>query len=158
MIANGIVMSKMIYLIQLWGGCSKYLLKCLQLLQNRTARIVTKKEWSTPIKTLLLQCGWMSINQLVVYHSLVLMYQIKKEHKPLYFSSKINVGFNKQTRLATDDGIRLLQRNRYSLSNAGFIFRASGYWNALPPDIRQKKDGFKRYLRAWIVDNVALNP
>ena len=82
MIANGIVMSKMIYLIQLWGGCSKYLIICLQSLQNRAARIVTRKDWFTSVKTLLLQCGWLSVNQLVVYHCLILVYQVKTSRKP----------------------------------------------------------------------------
>ena len=37
MIANGIVMSKLIYLIQLWGGSPKYLICILQKFQNRAA-------------------------------------------------------------------------------------------------------------------------
>ena len=41
MVANGIVISKLCYLIQLWGGCEDYLLQSLQVLQNRAARIVT---------------------------------------------------------------------------------------------------------------------
>ena len=35
MIANGVFMSHVMYLIQLWGGCSEYLLDMLQVLQNR---------------------------------------------------------------------------------------------------------------------------
>ena len=46
-IADGIVMSKLIYIIQLWGGCSKYLIYILQKLRNKAARFVTKLEWST---------------------------------------------------------------------------------------------------------------
>ena len=41
MVANGLVMSKLCYLIQLWGGCEGYLLHSLQVLQNRAARSVT---------------------------------------------------------------------------------------------------------------------
>ena len=41
MMANGLVMSKLCYLIQLWGGCEGYLLHSLQVLQNRAARSVT---------------------------------------------------------------------------------------------------------------------
>ena len=35
MVANGVVISKFCYLIQLWGGAEAYLLKSLQVLQNR---------------------------------------------------------------------------------------------------------------------------
>ena len=41
MVANGIVMSKLIYMIQWWGGCSDFLVEYLQVLQNRAARMVT---------------------------------------------------------------------------------------------------------------------
>ena len=160
MIANGIVMSKLTYLIQLWGGCSKHLILCLQLLQNRAARIVTGKDWFTSVKTLLLECGWLSVNQLILYHSLILIYQVKNSRKPHYFSEKLNAGFSRETRLATSDGIRLMQRNRLSLNKSGFRFRASQQWNSLPVDVRRSKNiqCFKKNLRAWIVQNVSLHP
>ena len=65
MVANGIVMSKLCYLIQLWGGCDAYLLKPLQVLQNRAARSVTGCGWFTPKRKLLKLCKWLSIKQLV---------------------------------------------------------------------------------------------
>ena len=40
MVANGVVMSKMAYLITLWGGAQLYLLKSLQAQQLTAARIV----------------------------------------------------------------------------------------------------------------------
>ena len=76
MIADGIFMSKLIYLIELWGGSSKYLLVALQRAQNRAARTVAKLDWSTPVAELLKQCGWLSVHQLVVYHSVVLVYKV----------------------------------------------------------------------------------
>ena len=48
MVANGIFMSKLIYLITLWGGSAKYMIVALQKFQNRTARVVTKLDWHTP--------------------------------------------------------------------------------------------------------------
>ena len=160
MIANGIIMSKFTYLIQLWGGCSKYLIVSLQSLQNRAARIVTGMDWSTSVKTLLLQCGWMSLNQLTVYHSLVLVYQIKTERKPEYFSEKLNKTFSKQTRLATGGGIRTLQKFRYNATQSGFLVRGSVFWNLLPPGIRQCKSmvSFKSSVRSWVTKNVGINP
>ena len=40
MVANGILMSKMVYLITLWGGAQQYLLKALLVQQLTAARIV----------------------------------------------------------------------------------------------------------------------
>ena len=53
MVANGDFMSKLCYLIQLWGGCEKYLFRALQIIQNRAARAVTGKSWFTPVRRLL---------------------------------------------------------------------------------------------------------
>ena len=73
MVANGIVMSYLSYLMPLYGGCPDYLLNALQILQNRAARLVTKSSWYTPSSTMLLQVGWLSVRQMITYHSLVLM-------------------------------------------------------------------------------------
>ena len=52
MIANGIVMSLLVYLIQLWGGATNYLIRVLQVQQNRAARLVTKAGWYCQISNL----------------------------------------------------------------------------------------------------------
>ena len=84
MLANGLVISQIIYLIQLWGGCSDYLIKFIQVIQNRAARLVTKLDWYTPVQKLLDQCGWLSVKQLVEYHSLLLVYKVKAEGISVY--------------------------------------------------------------------------
>ena len=38
MVANGIVMSKLIYLIQWWGGCSDFLIEFLEVLQKQSGK------------------------------------------------------------------------------------------------------------------------
>ena len=40
MLANGIFMGKLTYLIPLWGGCGVVLRKCLQVVQNKVAKLV----------------------------------------------------------------------------------------------------------------------
>ena len=57
-VANGIFMSKLCYLIQLWGGTEDYLLHALQVIQNRAARAVTRMSWFTPTRVLLNKCKW----------------------------------------------------------------------------------------------------
>ena len=52
MIATGIFMSKLIYLMPLWSGCEDYLVSALQVIQNKAARSVTKLSIFTPTKTL----------------------------------------------------------------------------------------------------------
>ena len=75
MLADGLFMSKLVYLIPLWGGCEKFLIKALQIIQNKAARSVTKLGIFTPVQTLLRQCGWLSVNQLVFYHTVILLFK-----------------------------------------------------------------------------------
>ena len=65
MVANGIVVSKVCYLIQLWGGTEGYLLNSLQVQLNRAARLVTGLSCFTSTKKLMDTCGWLTVKQLV---------------------------------------------------------------------------------------------
>ena len=77
MIANGVVLSHLTYLVQLYGGCNEQLILSLQILQNKAARLVTQLDGYTPIATLLLQFGWQSLRKMVAYHSLNLLHKSK---------------------------------------------------------------------------------
>ena len=131
-IADGIVMSKLVYLIQLWGGCSGYLLDFLQVLQNWAARMVTRLSWFTPISTLLKQCGWLSVRQLVHYHSVLLCYKMMNEGKPTYFVEKFNFDFPYETRLATGNCVRQTKTISSDPRKYGFVNRTTEAWNRLP--------------------------
>ena len=159
MIGNGIVMGKFIYLIQLWGGCSEFLLTILQKQQNKAARIITKLEWNTPVSTLLKQCGWLSIRQLARYHSLLQVYKIKQDRKPEYFFKKFSKNFPYRTRLSTVNGIKQDNNILSDLTKKNFTYRAISDWNLLPAEIRQvpKLPAFKKQLKNWIKQHVPVD-
>ena len=75
-VANGIFMSKLCYLIQLWGGTEDYLLHALQVIQNRAARAVTRMSWFTPTRVLLNKCKWLSVKQLIFYQTVLTTHKI----------------------------------------------------------------------------------
>ena len=90
MIANGIFMSKPIYLMPVWMGCEDYLVNALQVNMNKVARLVTKLDIFTPTSVLLHQCVWMSVKQLMAYHSIVLLHKTLKNQTPSYLFQKIS--------------------------------------------------------------------
>ena len=69
-------MSKILYVIQIWGSTKITWIRKMQIVQNLAARFVTQMGRHTRREKLLKECKWLSINQLVVYHSLMLMYWI----------------------------------------------------------------------------------
>lgn len=59
--AEGLIMSKIIYAIELWGPCTTY------TQQNQIMRIVCSARRLTPTADLLKATGWLSIRQLITY-------------------------------------------------------------------------------------------
>ena len=160
MVANGIFMSKLIYVIPLWAGCEKYLINALQIIQNSAARAVTKCNRYTSVKSLLSQCGWMSVYQLGIYHSIVLTYKIIQDRNPIYFNEKLSTSFPYRTRKGKARAINIGPQNKLSLTDNSFRWRASRLWNKLPPDIRTipKLPQFKSKLKKWILENIDIHP
>ena len=56
MVGNACFMSTIVYKVVVWGGTEKYLVKAVQVMQNRVARCINKFGWLTPTKTLIDQC------------------------------------------------------------------------------------------------------
>ena len=92
LIANGIFISKLIYLMPVWMGCEDFLVNALQVCQNKVARLVTKLDRFTPTKVLLKQCGWMPVRRLMIFHSLVLLHKTIQHQEPEYLYKKITSG------------------------------------------------------------------
>ena len=160
MIVNGIFMSKLIYLIPLWGGCEKFLIKSLQVIQNKAARTVTKLDRYTRTETLLNQCNWLSVNQLVAFHSLTLVYKTLKHKSPKYLYKQLtgDSQCKYNTRFARNNSIGPRHPATNQISNRSFVFRASSQWNNLPIDIQEAEtlSKFKQSLKKWIKSNIPI--
>ena len=159
LIANGIFLSKLSYLIALWGGCNIYLLKSLQTLQNKAARVVTKLDWSTPTAVLLGQCGWLSVHQLVVYHSVVLVFKVLQSKQPRPLHSMFPTEYKYNTSQARSKSIKQTGHPTLDLARDGFRWRAANSFNQLPASIKNldtlKK--FKLETKKWIKANTPIH-
>ena len=68
----GIFHSKLVYLINVWGGAPIYLLKALQVQQMIAARTVCGFQcarWSR--SRILKTVGWLSVRQLIEFHAIL---------------------------------------------------------------------------------------
>ena len=155
-LAEGLFMSKLCYLIALWGGCATGLRRSLQVLQNKVARMVTKLDWMTPSKLLLQQCGWLSVNQLAFYHSVLLVYSVRWNRTPRYlFELHDKWIYRYETRQA-EAGLIGLTRPRSEIAKSSYGFRAASQFNMLPKDIRDLDNlsVFKTQVKIWIKSNI----
>ena len=162
MVASGLVMSTLNYLVQLYGSCSGYLVKLLQVLQNKAARHVTRLGWDTETSVLLNQCGWFSIRQLIVFQSLILLFKIRQDKKPKYLFDKIDKKYPYKTRLAEEENAnnRIGETRIFEKETAqkSFIPRVTKDWNNLPNSLREITllKMFKSKLRVWVKDTVPI--
>ena len=162
MIANGIIMSKIMYLIPVWSGCERYLINSLQIIQNKAARLVTRCDSQTPVSSLLNQCGWLSVSQLGAYHSLVLAFKVKSTKCPQYLFEKMweKEPFLYNTRSRSESLIRLGRdrQARTELARRSYIYRVTKQWNMLPVDVREAENLniFKSEVRQWVQKNVEI--
>ena len=168
-------MSKLIYLIPVWSGCEDYLVRSLQVVQNKAARSVAKLSIFTPTVTLMRVCGWMSVRQLMAYHSLVVLHKTLASQKPVYLYQKVTSGgkFTYKTRQAascppgfsfevnhpTDSGtLRQGSSTKLGLSRKGWCWKSVELYNTLPTDLRleRKLPSFKKRLKEWVATNVSI--
>ena len=160
MIGNGLFMSKLIYLIPLWGGASSGLIKMLQVAQNTAARYITKSSWYTPKTELMIKCNWLSVKQLAVYHTLVLTHKTILSQQPRYLYDKFSSQYPRNTRLSASNSIRIDGSFNAGLSVAtsSYRWRASSLYNNLPANLRAetKLSRFKAGLKTWVSSSIEI--
>ena len=159
MITNGIFMSKLSYLITVWGGCQQYLLAGLQVIQNEAMRAVCKRRISYPVKDLLKETNWLSVRQLIFFHSTMQAWKIINFRYPVYLHSKL-VGNRPRyaDRLAAAGSLVRGRRPRLQLIESSWRWRAAQYWDQLPRNIREIKENkvFKNQLKEWVKSNIEI--
>ena len=154
MVGNACFMSILAYMITVWGGTEGFILDALQVMQNKAARCITKKCWYTSTRTLLLQCNWLSIKQLIFYHSVLQVWKVMESGAPVYISAGFMAA---NTRSAIEGTLRIPVVDK-SVSKKSFLVRAAVMWNTVPPNIRSQCSlrVFKSKLKSWIKSNVEL--
>ena len=92
---------------------------------------------------------WLTVNQLIRYHTLLSMFKIRSSREPEYLAHFVG-NDNRNERI-------IVPNTDLSLAKNSFVFRGSDQWNQLPLTLRKscKIGVFKKALRKWIVDNVS---
>ena len=131
----------------------------IQVQQNLAARHTTKLPRLTPTETLFGHCGWLSVRQLIMFHSLVLFHKILIQSTPRYLASQVKF-VDRETRTIDSFNVIDNKHRRYKTATAskGFFPRTIKDWNSLPLDIRVINDvqGFKSNLKIFIKHNIPI--
>ena len=148
-IVEGVFNSVLCYCLPLFGGCNDCEIKTLQVQQNKAAQIALSLPPRSQRNTMYDKLNWLTVSQLIVYHTLLSVHRIRQTEEPEYLASIL--GNN-----ARQAGGRIiLQKSRLELHRKSFTYRGATQWNKLPPDLRKepKLSMFKISLRKWVCEN-----
>ena len=147
-ITEGMFTSVMSYCLPVFGGCDKDELQSLQVMQNKAARLVTHFPLRTSRKLIFNQLGWLTVNQLIFYHSALSTYRVRQCKEPEYLASLLDRDGR--------TGRIIIPNTSLSLAKKSYCFRGSAQWNSIPDTIRKmiKISQFKIQLRKWILINI----
>ena len=147
-ITEGLFNSVLVYCLPLFGGCDKGDMKATQVLQNKAAQIVTRSHPRTHRAIMYDSLGWMTVNQLVVYHTALTVYRIRQSNEPEYLAQQLQSD-NRNGRI-------IVPNVKLGLTQSSFCFRGADTWNSLPLNVRkaQKIGQFKTGLRKWVIRNI----
>ena len=85
-ITLGIFNSVLVYCLPLFGGCNVSELKSLQVLQNIAAQLVTNSPPRSNMVVMYSKLKWLTVNQLVSYHTLLAVFKIRHSGDPEYLA------------------------------------------------------------------------
>ena len=147
-IVEGVFNSVMCYCLPLFGGCNITEVQALQVQQSRAARIILNLPPRTNRELMISQLGWLTVYQLIAYHTLLTVFRIMKCKKPEYLYKALG----RDNR----NGHIIVENSRLGLYNKSFIPRGSTLWNRLPVFLKkiEKVGRFKKEMRKWVADNV----
>ena len=110
----------------------------LQLVQNTTARILTKTRKSEHITPVLASLHWLPVQYRIDFKILLLTYKALNGLAPSYLQELLTPYLPNRTLRSQDAGLLVIPRvNKSNTGGRAFSCRAPKLWNALPSFVRE---------------------
>ena len=154
MVANGVVISKLTYLITVWGGAQQYLIDAVQVQQLAAARVVCGFGcWRWSKQKLLDKVGWLSVRQLIFYHTVLQVHKTLQTGVPKHLHQSLSGSYPRNTRSSANGQIRQIDNT----STSTFKYRAIQSYNSMPMNVKIGSIGtVKTKIKKWIRSNIPI--
>ena len=152
-VAEGVFGSVLAYCLPLYGGMEKGELNSMQVMQNKAARIAAAMPFRSNRTAVFDKLGWLTVQQLVTYHTVLLVFKIRQSNQPEYLAKRLNND-------SRNGRIKVPYTPKLQLVRNSFCQRGASVWNRLPRDIRgiSSMCAFKTSLKKWVLENVPRFP
>ena len=146
LLMDGLVLSKIRYLISIWGGAAEKHLRMIQTLLNDATSKSTRRD-STQV--LMTECGWMTAAEMIDY-SILLFWRVVRRNSPLALNEKITMD---------EDCFVYMEGPRLQHTTTAFRWRTAVLWNGLPTELRHNLSmkSFKVNTKKWILGQRGLH-
>ena len=147
-LVNGLVNSLVVYAIQLWGiGATRTQIRLVQTLQSQAGKWAMRVGRRTSTVKILHSLNWLSVRQLMIFHSLTLLWQQCRNGSD--FMMEEPTWEHSRTQGADRLGS---QPYRMEFRRKSWKYRAIAWWNMMPVTLRSQMSlaRFKRDLKSWI--------
>jgi hypothetical protein len=143
--------SKLTYLLPIWSSSSNKLLSTLLFAQNKALRTIYFRPWLYPTK--LLYSNILSINQLKVYESIMLIHKIKNGLLKSNLQFQTNALTSKRN-TRTSQNLRP-PNYRSSFGQKSVIYNGINLYNGLPDEIKKcsQLSMFKSKLKKYVASS-----
>ena len=144
-LANSFVVSKLLYIICLWGNTNQSQLQKAQVCLNSAAQYVLDARKSTRQANLMEGCNWLQIAELAEYDYLIQLWKVLRWKVPSYMEDQFS--------LMEEDKI-WTKKTRMMLTAEGWRCKTTANWNNLPDYLRAELSlrAFKINLRKLIIE------
>ena len=137
-------------------GITKEEMRKLQVLQNKSLRLISGLGYEVATKSLVKSCNSLSVHQLVVYHTACQIYKIRGSKYPKYHFNRLFSKMNLNSRYSRNEISRV--EFELSLARSSFFYQAPQVWTSLPNYVKAAKNlsSFKKTCKKWIRNNVTV--
>jgi hypothetical protein len=120
----------------------------LVVAQNQAAQIVLKLPPRSNRDYMYTKLNWLTVNQLVAYHTLIAVYRVRQSKEPEYLARILCKD--------TKQGNIVMKNKELGLYRNSFIFRGSVMWNELHKNLKTEKQigKFKTGLKKWVMETI----
>lgn len=155
LLVNNFVITRLDYCNSLYFNLPNYLLRKLQAVFNRAARLITGQPFWNRVTPLLIDLHWLPIRARIVFKICVLTYQVLNTGVPDYLRQMLK-GFEIASAIRlrnSDDEFRLLEpRATKHIGTRAFTHSAPRLYNSLPHEVKNSDNVniFKKRLKTHL--------
>ena len=133
---NAIVLPHLEYCNIVWGNCGSTIASRLQIIQNRSARIICGVPWNTPSQEVLHKLKWVPLEDRQLLNCNVLTYKIINDIAPSYLDRlfQFNNGINYNLRRSRYNII--IPKPKTNYKKRSISYRGAIEWNRLNLEIQ----------------------